>query len=477
MSSAQTMHLDNDKLELLALGEAFDPRVLRQMEDHLDSCVDCRKRLDEIRSFYTAAEEEYQDLEHRKVFNPPAALALRKPVDPPLPIYEHFVTARRSSYGLLERLSAFRHSHPVATGLGGFALVGALGLVLFSLFNFDTHVNPAYVSLDASRLSMDVYDKEDRRIWSKPIWISPEAIQIALDHREQSTQVVDIDRDGTNEIVTTNKLTSVGPDPLSSVVTIFNADGSLRSQRSLGSIVSFRGSKSDTTFDAKGLFVMAGTDTSETEIYVCLENRRSPFALVRLDDSLNELGTYWHYGHLHGPREISIAGAQKALLLWGVDDGAREQGLSPSTLVALEPSRIVGETEASSTPGFGFPVSRAEIAILLFPDPDLVVARKATSSFQRVESVTQVSIHVVQVFQTTERLLPGIEFILGRDLSVVQVKPVSGYEILHREVMSSSVTTRTLGPEYFRDLGEGVLYWNGRNWVNTPAMVAPAGLL
>ncbi|HSQ76222.1 MAG TPA: hypothetical protein VLT13_11730, partial [Bacteroidota bacterium] len=197
----------------------------------------------------------------------------------------------------------------------------------------------------------------------------------------------------------------------------------------------------------------------------------------RFDASLNELGTYWHYGHLHGPREISIAGAHKALLLWGVDDGARDQGLSPSTLVALEPSRIVGESEASSTPGFGFPVSKAEIASLRFTDPDLVVASKATSSIQRIEAVTQVSIHVVQVFRTTERLLPGIEFILGRDFSVVQVKPVSGYEILHREVMSPGVTSRTMGPEYFRDLGDGVQYWNGRNWVNTPTTVAPAGLL
>jgi hypothetical protein len=226
----------------------------------------------------------------------------------------------------------------------------------------------------------------------------------------------------------------------------------------------------DTTFNAEGLLVLPrGED--EGMIFVCVKNRRSPFSLVRLDTEFNILGRYWHFGHLEGPALVTFnVEGGKRLILWGTNDFAEGQGLSHSVLVVLDPAKIRGTTESSATRGFGYVRAGGEQWYLRFPDPDIAAPLSATGALSRLESITDDAIRVVQHFQGGAGVEFGLEYVLGKDMVVKQVKAVSGYEICHGNLVRSGEIRSVLDDSYFDALRRGVRYWDGERWVQNVVM-------
>jgi hypothetical protein len=459
------MHIDKDTLELLALEAAFDSREITRLKRHLSSCADCRNRLAEIREFYGAAEKEYLELRKSNTIRPSTALASRSQSALAPAIFEQYVDVHRQPRGFVSRLYIFARSRPFVSGLGAMVIMASFALGLNYLFLRGTVMNPEYVHVNLERMSMDVYSQKDELIWNKPIGGSAGSIQVAMDRREELSQVADVNHDGKKEVVTTYTLDRNGTNPLSSLVTVFNWDGSISRQRSLAILPSYRGEQYDSTFMAQGVLVLTGADESGTQIFVCLQNRRSPFALVRLDGRLNQLGAYWHFGHLHGPLQMTMADGHRVLLLWGIDDEATKQGVGGSTLVVLDPSKIIDVSESSATPGFGFPTSGAELYYIRFPDPDFVASISASSDIRRIEGITENSIHLMQFIETADESFAGIEYVLDQSWRVTQVKPISGFDAHYRKLEAGGIVSTQLSPDYFTALGHGVRYWDGHTWV------------
>lgn len=467
------MHLNNDTLELLALNQSFPSRDLARMRRHLASCVQCRERLEEIRQFYAAADAEVAEARREEINAPTALPAVRRENTLLQTIFDQSVSVRRPPQRILDRLTIFWKSRPFAAGLGGALLVGALGVGLVSLFQSPRDTNPAYASVNPDQLSMNVYNQRDQVLWSKPIWVTGAQLLLEKDRREHMVQVVDLDRDGRREVVTTYKLSRDGGSPLSSSVAVFNADGSLRAQRQLSAPVSYRGATFDSTFDSKGLLAYTPPGAAESEIVVCAQNRRSPFAFVRLSAGLQLLGTYWHFGHLHGPAEVPAPSGGKLLVLWGVDDLADAEGLTRSTLVVIDPSRMNGSIESSATPGFGHPVGDAEAFVIRFPDPDILVPLEAQSSLRRIEAVTPHSLHVVQLLTVDGRDLPGLEYVFDLTWKLTGIKPISGFEQQHQQLALDGKISSTFGQAYLDALARRLQYWDGRSWTSAHTRVQP----
>jgi hypothetical protein len=119
--------------------------------------------------------------------------------------------------------------------------------------------------------------------------------------------------------------------------------------------------------------------------------------------------------------------------------------------------------------------SDAEIAVLRFPDPDFVGTGGVTSSVRRIEAITEQSLHVIQSFETSRgETLPGLEYILHRNLSVALVRPISGFEAVHHQLVPGGATSVTLGARYFDALASGVKYWDGTSWLGHTTMVQGA---
>jgi hypothetical protein len=213
------------------------------------------------------------------------------------------------------------------------------------------------------------------------------------------------------------------------------------------------------------------------EVFVCVKNRRSPFALFRLDHQLNVIGAYWHFGHLFGPLVLVRRDSTRVIALWGTNDEAGDRGLSRSALVILDPAKIQGTTESSATRGFGYPMSTAEVVYMRMPDPDMVASAPMLSSMiRRIESVTPTTIHVVQAFFAVHQQLGGIEYVVDYNWSVIDVRPMSGLAAAIERFSPKAAAVRRDNPEYYKALGRNVEYWDGRTWMKSgQASPLPSG--
>lgn len=167
------------------------------------------------------------------------------------------------------------------------------------------------------------------------------------------TVIVDIDRNGKNEVVT---IVPESGKKISGQNTIraYTSDGTLLWERIFGIPVAYRKQEYPNDFFAKDLTYRIVGNT--VEIFLMLIHTHSPVIIYRLSSSGEILGSYIHQGHFSGIQMIDADGdGSDDLLACGVNDE-----LDRPAIVVLDPDKIVGETEATPTRGFGKESSVAE---------------------------------------------------------------------------------------------------------------------
>jgi hypothetical protein len=460
-------HLDYHTLEMFVLGSATVRAERQSISGHLSACEDCRRIAGEIAQFYAEAERHASAERHELLA--PGAVTRALNLHPEA--YPRSVALKPVSSPLGVRVARFCRVHPVAAGslsLLGIALLIAGVLLPFGVFR---EANPSYKHYNFQRNVLEVYDRDDRLLWEKPmtdVW--------ALAQREElykSSQIAigDLNGDGTNEVAMIAPVTLGSGEIAGNMLMVIDGRGREVVRLRLGGPISFAGRSYDgKAYGGSGLGIVGGPGGKEIVAALC--NWRSPSVVVRLDPRGTVLGEYWHYGHLTAMNIVhSPDGTNDRIIMTGINDGQDTSGVRFPVLAVLDPSKIIGKTEASATRGFGLPVSSAEVHYIRVAGCDmdraiksLPVIRNKLSSEDDLFRFVVVTTQAMRFVNSADTVSYSFEYDFTPGWSVSDVRANDMTELSHARLRAAGLVTSTFGPAYCAALRDSVLYWTGDAW-------------
>ena len=161
---------------------------------------------------------------------------------------------------------------------------------------------------------------------------------------------------------------------------------------------------------------------------------------------------------------------KKELVLCGVND-VDEKTTGPGSVIAvLDPKKIVGETESSTTRGFGFDATDCELYYILVPQTDMSLVLESRlvvlSLESEKESVLRFSAHGEKGDDDEQ-----FEFDFSKDLRILDIKPGTWNSTLHDKLKKEGKLSSVFNDQYIEDMKNRIKYWNGQKWVKEHVMV------
>jgi hypothetical protein len=469
-------HIDEHTIELYILGSDLGAEQISEIETHCKECYGCRTLADEIRGFYKDLEESLDTLlapegqKSNALMKLPSELleydipfGSRVPFKPMTPLGKFFY---------------FVYKHPIPAAMGGVATMALLGAALFFGINdlFKDN-NPAYTHLNSESAIVEVYNKQNEKLWSFPskaiYRVEPE------DYTRLSREVIvaDFDSDGKNEVITLlpvgSRINSLPP------LTIFSSTGKAIKEVKFNEKIQFRGTQYAEGLGVQDIICDVFENEGEKQLIVITNNGRSPSVIYRLAIDGSELGAYFHFGV--GKISVIEVGndRKKRIAFLGRNDVNDPDSLGYAVLTILDPMKIVGKTEASDSRGFGLPLGTAEEYIIRFPLSDLNYILKSDACASGIQSIQFNGIPSFQVdlmgnYQRKENVnsrYPVFWYIFKSDLSIVEVKYEAMTNRIRQELVEQGKCSGKIDSLYLSNLKNGVTYWNGKEWQKEPAMV------
>ncbi len=467
-------HIDEQTLELLVLGDIKAMKHERQIRKHLAQCVGCADLYADIREYY-----ENVRLEGNDISVPVHSMAQRSLARRQTELEPYFALPETEvvSYTEVKVPSVWRHvkkfgrEHPAVSSVGAIFMVAGLAL-LFNHFSRGDD-NPGYFYLDGTNRRIEVFNSNNKFLWSVNALHLDEAKSVGEFAGTFSTVLVDLNDDQHDELLTTVQIPQA---PGHDWLRVYNKSGELRHTFKFPIVpVTFRGVHYDTPFGAQSLLKLQMPEKS-WNIFLSCSNGRSPGILARLDNKLKIVGEYWHFGNFR-PYLLSMSGSRPAqIALVGANDIGDISGDRHQFLAIIDPYKIVGDGESSATRGFGYPVSKAEEYYLRFPSTDLekVLGEPLNSIIEPNNNDSVFYVGLKTDFKMDKPNSFGFDFVIDRNnMSVREVKIISNTETLYAKLKREGKVSGTMGTKYLENLKNGVRYWNGSAWVKTPTSIEP----
>jgi hypothetical protein len=455
-------HYDEHTLDLFAMGSEKVANQREEFEQHLKECSLCRDFYAEIKEFYEITNNKNKYLKPKMLPAPGLSLVGRAGLT-----RKSIVTIMKNTRNLPVILFRVFLKKPV---ISTFGLATTFGLIyLLSLqINLNKDKNPSYLHYNTTGRVIEVYNIKHDRLWE--IKLAADSSILLRDFNDtilnSHSKIVDLNRDGKNEIVTTFQYISDGFEAERNILHIYDYEGKLKLRKVLGEMFEFRGEQFPDNFQLDELIVDDITNSGNMEILIECNNYHSPFFLARLDRNGNMIGEYWHYGHLIKMLLLNYGDDRgKELILAGCEDIDKK-----ACIVVLDPSKIIGKTEATSNRGFGFNPSSAEKYYIKFPNPKEV-------SFLEKYSRTHISL----IFKNPTSL--GFEwclscyhpkvigkysleftYYLSYDMKPVIIKPTDLYYGFYSTLLSERKIKKLPDSKYFDYLKNQIEYWDGNEW-------------
>jgi len=181
----------------------------------------------------------------------------------------------------------------------------------------------------------------------------------------------------------------------------------------------------------------------------------------------NSLAEYWHPGYITvlNHKDIDGDGLQE-IFLGGVNNGYRL-----GALVVLDPREISGHAPGTASYIPENVQRAAEKYYLLIPRNDL--QKVAVENSGRVAEINFPSDGSIRI-GTGESMGPdrvyGPIYYFDSHMRIMKLLPESEFEALHHRLEAEGKLTRKLDEQYYRELREGVRYWDGERFVKEPTM-------
>lgn len=460
-------HLDEHTLELFVLG---DPAILkrrRAIEAHLTSCRGCRQLVEKMQTVYREAE--------REILQESAARAasrslIKKAVHLSNIYHESTRSIVPEPRGFVGRAWWYASRHPVSSGAGLTVLAVALVAFLLNGGSIFKDTNPVHARFNSESGRLGVFNKEGEQLWSLP-WHGEHDFPA----NDLLTIVTDLDDDGRNELITMRSSLGTAEESRD-ILKVFDSQGNLKLKKKLGRPFTALGKTYDVDFSPKWMIVENTMNGGHKEIFVGLSHVHSPFMVLRLTSQGEEIGEYWHFGHLSSFKSLGFTGGRdKEIVLGGSLDiqpgsttGKAEENIDEwhAVFTILDPKRIVGKTQSSVTPVFELAVTEAEQFYLTLPRTEL---NRMFSQKPKVGAIEFPDPMHLTVWSTGgdppyDEYGSSFEYVFGNDLRVIDVKPADVTRRLYQRLFREGKLKKRLDSAYLEALKQGVRYWDGKGW-------------
>lgn len=448
-------HYTEHILELYVQNSAEVLERRTEIEHHLAECYSCRELVQEMRDFYIQTEDAKKLLAGQS--DESTSLVMEAHIE------KRHISSVYIPNSLPVRLIRFIRQQPVKSSLF------TMGIFLLGIYSINTiqknnGSNPWYCEYNVSNNSIEVYDKNDTKLWEKRL----KGDAAAMKNKEtvnafHQLLVADIDHDGNNEVII---LPALAVDQLVAPnLKIFDHNGDLRIKNLLPfQKIRYKTKKYETEFNPTSV-IYGGN--KQKNLFVGFQNGRSPSIIVRYDEKGNIIGTFWHYGQLTNMMffDVNHDGTNE-LVLNGINDTEDETARSYAVTVIVDPDKIVGDCESSATKGFGFSSSDAETYYIRYPNPEIILL-SSINLFAKNELYREgdkiFRVLTEAMVKTTE---VAIEYYFDSTVAVTDAKFAGQTLIHHNQLYKEGKLKQPINDEYIKSLKDGVLYWNGSNWVD-----------
>jgi hypothetical protein len=457
-------HPDEHILSAYALG-SLDRTRERSVQKHLRECEGCRVQVDELLSMYRFTEDRLVERE---------AVGAASPFDALAPVYR---SLSKEKFDRPLRLSArvgggvqwfvdMARRRPLVTGAGTLTF----GMIAFLAVNLvHTRVmkepEPAFTRINATHSAIDVYDRDNVRLWEIPFQWNM-GVDGTLDASREMlfTEASMCLGNGKTQVLTVTPFQDEGRI-VRNALRAYDNRGGLLWTKHFGRNITFRGEQYLSYFGMKSLVTFASTLRPGTrEILVGALDDRSPGLIVRVGADSATLGEYWHFGHLPHMVAGTLAGEpRKVLLLFGINDLADRVDSSFPAIAVLDPSRITGRTESSVTPGYGYPASEAELFYIRADQPRLPILASATAG-KNGFSVLKVGQDSTFTFVSKSGAADGFPNIFYTFDSHMRLLDVLLEDTSRRILTEQIFGSKAAVDAYVKQLRNSVRYWDGSAW-------------
>lgn len=451
-------HLDETTIELFVLRSPEIEAQRPAIERHLRECDGCRELYDTIASFYADVRDDLTSTE-----NLPAVRKVDLPMQNRVGLERyHDMAGREMISSAPFRAARWVVRHPYKATTSGLVVIGlaAALLTLTPRLSFKDQ-NPAYVKNQND--SLQVYNRNDEFLWSKYLGFKLQEPDREL--RGNVAQVVDVDRDGKNEVILVAGLGGIYSSSRDSIF-CFENDGRVRWSRKLGKKIKFGDRKFTNVYSALSFQTGDFDNDGEIEVLVYAHHMTwepAVLTLLSAKDGTTK-GEYWHRGHIESLLIHENNNGTKDIIV-----GGQNNSFDEAALIILDPRHFAGSAPSTPSDPCSDQVPGREKYFLLFPPTDLELKigshpRNTTGNLGFSDSVLTA---VVSEAAEWERV--GLYYEFNTHMHCMAIYPSDDY----RAQFEKCVKTGELKPmtkDYFENIRKNILYWDGEKFVHEPTM-------
>jgi hypothetical protein len=458
-------HIDEETLELYVL-EAEEISARRgEIEAHLRECAGCDALRKEIEEFYS----EVQSIREERSKATSQALTLRN-VALKVPTYTEFGPLSQIPKTWPARAVLFVIRHP---------FVSTSGFVAFFIaaFLLGMQIKTAKDSKLAYARAKDeflvVYNKSGDELWKKHIGIGYDAEKLLTGEPKYEPDkylvAVDVGGDHDKGVIAAFGLLS-GSElwPMRDAVVCYNSDESTRWVTKLGRQMTFGTELYSDGYSVRQILVGARSETGAVDVLALATHYAYyPSAIARLDASTGRvLDEYWHSGLLAALDYRDLDGDGIAELVAVGENNAYDM----ASLAVLDPRALSGHSPASPayTPQ-RIPVG-TEKYYLLFSRCDVQKVASHKRNVSERAKLTNDGLLRVEVAENVDNAWCPLFYFFNPSMECVRVEADDSFITLHHKLEAQGKLTRKLDAQYYEELRQGILYWDGERFVNYPTM-------
>jgi len=444
----------------------------RGITQHLQFCKLCREHLKVVKTYLNDVEYELsQPVESRDY------KIVSKILQKPAKIYKpsgtlenaHQTSIERYRISFYSKIISYVYNYPMHST--AMATVTAAVVFLLLFMKPWVGINPWYA--EVRKNVVRVFNKDGDVIWNLkadgiPEGISSEDSRSRLYH--QYLLLDDIDGNKTNELIIhgDNRQERFTRDSLY----CFNYNGDLRWSQGVPAhppIINLKNANIG-WWDIINFFSMPSTKDAHPNLFVLARaGRWSPSVFYKLDPLTGKIDQkYWHAGQLQTAIHTKIKGRGNTIILGGINDIYNR-----ACLIALNPEHFNGKG-----PGKGIfkpgSISSSKDQVYLTFKPTKLSKLFNTTAYNQVKEIFMADNGniIVRTKEWLRRLGKNrnvnVYYVLDNHFRVMNVYGDDNFEKLYGELYRKGKLHKPLTNQYWEQMKNSVLYWNGKSFVHAP---------